>query len=206
MALLPRTFSPTGEYRNLEAVHLRTGSFRVLCHAEIESYLEDVALELYVEAWSLWTNHSYPSHTLTCLIGFSGVQTASPAESLAAPSGTAYTDIRIPLEKANNLWRSLHRNNNGIKEANVLRLFLPIGIRTAVLDQTLLNDLTSFGTSRGEIAHSSPTSTTHFLDPKSELDTVVALVSDLRSLDEVVDTELAHLRRASRRLGTAAAP
>lgn len=182
-------------------MHLRAASFRVLCHSEIESYLEDLARDLHSLAWKLWKNHSYPSHTLTCLLGFTEVQTSPPAETLEpGDRSRLYADIRTPLEKANRAWSHSHRMNNGVKEENVLRLFLPIGIGTDQLDQTLLNDLSSFGTSRGEIAHKSPTSTIQFLDPKSELETVQSLVEGLRSLDDATGREIARLKRVWARL------
>jgi len=199
-ALLPRTFSATGQYRNPETVHLRTASFRVLCHSEIESFLEDVALELYSEAWNLWDKHSWPSHTLTCILGFSDVATSRPAEALSDLTGSSYADIRVPLTKANNVWRDSHRKNNGVKEANVLRLFLPIGISATDLDQTLLNDLNSFGISRGEVAHRSSTGVATLLDPRAEYDTVRHLVGALRPLDALVAAETVRLRRTANRL------
>lgn len=107
-SLLPSPFSPTGSYPRPKRVHIHTASFRVLSHAEIESYFEDRAVEVQSLAWELWKHFSRPSHTLTCLLGFSGVATFSPAESLSKASGNqkAYIDVAVPLEKANNVWRS----------------------------------------------------------------------------------------------------
>ena len=42
--LLPKTFDPLGNYTQEELV--KTLAFRVLAHAELESYIEDRAFEL----------------------------------------------------------------------------------------------------------------------------------------------------------------
>lgn len=202
-ALLPEEFNPTGEYRDAKVVHLRTASFLFLCHAEIESYIEEIALGLHQETWQLWQTYRWPSHGLTCLLGFSEVATSLPPEGLAA-TGSSYSEVAVPLEKANNAWRFAHRYNNGVKEKDILRLLLPIGIPASVLDQTLLNDLNSFGSARGDIAHRSPTSVTNLLDPQTEFASVNLLVDALQPLDEFIHRETLRLRRISRKLSAEA--
>ena len=201
-ALLPRAFDPTGTYRNSRQVHLRTASFRVLAHAEIESFIEERASELFGLAWDLWHQHREPSLALTCLISFSGVTTATPPESLVPPDQKTYVDVAVPLQKANNVWRRALNSNHGVKEKNVLALLLPIGIAPSALDQTLLNDLNSFGQLRGEVAHSSATSVTTLFDPKTEFDRVTMLVASLLTLDETMEDQIRQLRRRLRKLST----
>lgn len=199
-ALLP-PFSATGTYSRPRRVHLRTASFRVLAHAEIESYLEDRASDVHGMAWDLWKNYSHPSHTLTCLLGFSGISTFPPPDTLSAPAGSQkrYVDIAVPLDKANNVWRKSLKNNNGLRERDLLALLLPIGIHHSLLDQTLLNDLNSFASARGEVAHTSAVGVTTLFDPKTEYDRVLQLVAGLSILDSALEDEVKALRRVLRR-------
>jgi predicted nucleotidyltransferase len=200
-ALLPGTFSDTGTYARPRHVHIRTVSFRVLAHAEIESYLEDRASEIHGVAWELWKKYRQPSHTLTCLLGFSGVSTFPPAESLTVLSGGQrhYVDIAIPLDKANNVWKDNLRRNNGLRERDVLSLLLPIGVQHSILDQTLLNDLNSFGSARGEVAHTSTVGVTTFFDPKTEYSRVLQILEALSGLDEALEDQVTVLARVLRR-------
>jgi hypothetical protein len=170
-----------------------SASFRVLSHAEIESYLEESALAIHSAAWDLWNKHQHATLSLACLLGFSEVTTGPRSIK------QGNTDVSAPLQKANNAWREALRNNHGIKEINVLTLFLPVGIQQSELDQTMLNDLSSFGSSRGDIAHSSSVTLGALLDPKAEWETVEGLLVSLKSLDCLVERELKlHHRQLAR--------
>jgi hypothetical protein len=46
MYLLPAPFLLPGSYEDERSVHIRTVSFRVLAHAEIETYFEDRVVEI----------------------------------------------------------------------------------------------------------------------------------------------------------------
>ena len=83
-ALLPGKFDPTGSYRGAERTHLRAISFRILLHAEIESFIEDRAYELFDEAWNAWTNHRVPSRVLSALLAFSGQSMPTPPSKLGS--------------------------------------------------------------------------------------------------------------------------
>src|SRR5690554_4327391 len=63
--LLPAKFSPTGEYSDRQLDRAR--GYRLLVHAEIESYLEDVAREVATKAIQEWSNNKKPS---TILLSF----------------------------------------------------------------------------------------------------------------------------------------
>jgi hypothetical protein len=167
--------------------------------------LEDRASEVHGLAWELWKNHSQPSHALTCLIGFSGVTTQPPAETLTpgASSKPSYVDVAIPLEKANNVWRHNLKNNNGLKEKDLLTLLLPIGVHHSALDQTLLNDLNSFGSARGEVAHTSTIGVTTLFDPRTEFDRVVQILGGLSSLDLTLQGQATLLRKVLRKMQAA---
>ncbi|MFN9403275.1 MAG: hypothetical protein ACK57R_05995, partial [Dolichospermum sp.] len=70
--------SPTGLYS--ESQLSRTAAYRVLAHAEIESYLEERAWEVVQNAKTLWTKGK-TTRTLICLLGFSGLTMDKPPDT-----------------------------------------------------------------------------------------------------------------------------
>lgn len=195
-ALLPRRFSPTGTYRSEESVHLGAVSFRILVHAEIEAFIEDRALELFDEGWKAWSVSRVPTRVILGLLGYSGTSTMLPPGKLGgdAANQKAYDDLATPVQSANNVWRASHRENHGVKEANVLRLLLPLGIESTELDTTLLADLTSYGADRGTVAHRSSVGVGRYADPREEVQRAEQLVASLRALDRVLDVALKEVR------------
>lgn len=196
-ALLPAKFDATGYYRAAERVHLRAVSFRILVHAEIESFIEERAFELFDAGWKAWRNDRTPNGVVLALLAYSGVTTSAPPEKLGGdPSNQkSYEDITVPLEKAQAVWRSKHRENHGVKESNVLALLLPLGVPASALDSTMLADLTSFGGLRGSVAHESSVGVTTHADPKSEYDRARQLMAALRAVDESIADALEELRK-----------
>lgn len=200
-ALLPGKFDPTGTYRGAERAHLRAISFRILVHAEIESFIEDRAHDLFDAAWNAWKNHRVPSRVLSALLAFSGHSMPTPPSKLGSPGKKNYDDSDGLLSRAKKRWKDdVYKNNYGVKEANVLALLLPLGIDGGDLDTTLLADLTSFGGSRGAVAHKSSVGVTIHADPKSEYDKAIQLVVELASIDELIGHALDELNKMRRAL------
>jgi hypothetical protein len=180
-------------------VHFRAISFRIIVHAEIESYLEDRAFELLDAAWKHWKASRVPSEVVIGILAFSEVKTSLPPDSLGlGASKQSYDDLSVPLDKAQNVWRTNHKDNHGIKEANVLKLLLPLGIQHTKLDSMLLADLSSYGTARGEVAHKSNYAIAKFADPKAEYDTAIKLVKDLKKLDFLITQEIERVNKLAR--------
>jgi hypothetical protein len=68
------------------------------------------------------------------------------------------------------------KDNHGVKEANVLGLFAPLGVPVSALGLTLLPDLDNFGKVRGRHAHLSAKAVQSVLDPETEYKRVTDLV------------------------------
>lgn len=196
-ALLPRKFDPTGTYRSVERVHLRTISFRILVHAEIESYIEDRAFELFDAGYKAWASDNIPNRVVLALLAYSGVMTRPPPGKLGGDpnSQKSYDHVGKPIQKAQAAWRAVHKDNHGIKESNIVALLLPLGIASEDIDTTLLADLTSFGGSRGAVAHRSSIGVTTYADPKSEHDQALQVVAALELVDELIAEALDELRK-----------
>lgn len=83
------------------------------------------------------------------------------------------------------------KKNHGIKEKNLLKLLLPVGVEADSLDQTWLATMNSFGERRGEAAHRSTGShrATQQVNPKDELKIVKSLIRDgLKVIDRTIDS------------------
>jgi hypothetical protein len=72
--------------------------------------------------------------------------------------------------------------NNGIKEKNLMKLLVPIGINFQELDSTWLSTINSYGKSRGDIAHQSYSVHTQ-LDRDTEEENVYHVIEGIKELD-----------------------
>jgi hypothetical protein len=184
--------SPISSYS--ESQLSRTAAYRVLAHAEIESYLEERAWEVVQNAKTLWDTSGRTTRTLICLLGFSGLTMDKPSDTLSRNNVTQDNhDKRLKISKkivlsSNEFWKIID-NNHGVKEKNILALLLPIGIDSDDLDPAWLADMNTFGEKRGLVAHTSATSymTIQTLDPANQLNTVNQITEELLRIDELIN-------------------
>jgi hypothetical protein len=170
--MLPRKFSPTGDYTPVQLD--RTRGYRLLAHAEIEAFLEDRASDLVNRAFNCWRTDFKPRHTITALLAFCRIGDKK--------YGTVLESIGAALATYN----YIVRNNHGVKEDDILKFLLPCGIDKGQMDATWLATLSSFGAARGEIAHSS-VRVHQPIDPRTEYDTVTnKILPGIRELDDLM--------------------
>lgn len=170
--MLPRVFSPTGTYSALQLDRAR--GYRLLVHAEIEAFLEDRASEVASTVFNSWIGDLRPRHTIVSLLAF------------LRPSEKSFKSVREAVGYSFAKFNEAVRNNNGIKEDNLVKFLPHVGIDWSAIDGTWLSTLNSFGTARGEIAHAS--ARVHQpIDPKGEYDTVVInILPGLKDLDNSI--------------------
>lgn len=197
-ALLPSRFEPTGTYARPAVVRARAASFRVLTHAELESYFEDRVIEVAKAALSSWKSRELVSSVTLHLLGFSGREMTEPPDTLEPPGDNKrkiWPDL-IAIDgrldtAVNQFVQKVTRDNHGIKEKNLMSMLLPIGFRSAKYDQLFLASLNQFGEDRGLVAHRSGTAyVTQAVDPKSELTKVKLLMTEVASIDAELDALL----------------
>ncbi|MTJ12432.1 hypothetical protein FJR11_07445 [Anabaena sp. UHCC 0187] len=189
---LPK-INPTGLYSDRQLS--RTLAYRILAHAEIESYLEDRAWELALDAKRVWGTTGKTTRTLICLLGFSDLTMDKPPDTLNKPNNVSQDNhnkrlkISKKIDLAINNFRWVKDNNHGIKEANILALLLPIGIDHNDLDPAWLATMNTFGKERGIVAHTSAISymTVQPPDPATELNTVQQITQELLRIDELMN-------------------
>lgn len=149
--LLPSRFSPIGLYS--DRVYERTRAFRVLAHAEFESFIEDRALEVVANAHSEWkrTGAIRPS-----LLGLMSHWESSPQipESLSelGDNSSKYPTLSARIKTAKGHYSTyIKTRNNGIKEKNLLLILLPLGVTKGEINANWLNDTESWAAGRGRL-------------------------------------------------------
>ncbi|WP_322744526.1 MULTISPECIES: HEPN domain-containing protein [unclassified Nodularia (in: cyanobacteria)] len=184
--------SPIGLYSDRQLS--RTLAYRVLAHAEIESYLEDRAWEATLNAKKAWDNGGKTCLALISLVAFSGQMMDIPPVTLTPMKGNktgSLDKIKISnkITLASNCFKKVIDNNHGVKEANLLALLLPIGIDSDDLDPAWLATMNTFGKERGIVVHTSATSyrTIQPPDPANELNMVKQITEGLLKLDELIN-------------------
>jgi len=157
-----------------------TRAFVVLTHAEIESFCEDIALKKANAACAAYPREVRPS--LRKLVAYHvGKHRRSWSDVTAPPQAV--------VDGASKAFRETIKSNHGLKRNNLEQLLYPLGLVEADFSSTWFAQMDSFGTKRGELAHSRVGVTTA-PDPLSELQTVQQLLLGLLELDR----KLAQLR------------
>jgi hypothetical protein len=144
---------------------------------------------------SAYKTRGFINKTIPCMLAFSSLTLEAPPESLSSPQPSKQNEwdeklgLTRKIEKCVNTLHYVLGENHGIKEKNMLRLLLPIGIEADELDNTWLAAMNSFGESRGQVAHSTAASyrATNLPDPQNEYSTVQYLLAGLRDVDGLLN-------------------
>lgn len=189
MHMLPEKFSLTGDYTERQLDRAR--GYRLLVHAEIESYLEDVVKQASINGISKWKNNNKPSVMLISFLA-SFHSNWDAVEEFGTEQINRSPKPRNIGEKVNEIinlaqiqYINIIKHNHGVREKNLKSLICPIGIEMDDLDQTWISNLDSFGSLRGEVAHNTK-KTTAQINPSDEHERVKALLIGLRDLDSKI--------------------
>ena len=188
--MLPKVFSPTGEYTSRQEDRAR--GYRLLVHAEVESYLEDISRETVTNAIKKWKSEKKPSQIMISFLAsyhssWSATNELDNEEIInIARSRKNVTDsVNEIVELAQLQFTKKLKNNHGIKDKNFKTLIVPLGIEINELDATWLTNLDSFGTRRGDVAHKSA-HTQGTINPQDELNAVSNILIGLEELDRKI--------------------
>ncbi|MFD5238111.1 hypothetical protein [Streptomyces tendae] len=97
-----------------------------------------------------------------------------------------FLDLAARVEYAKNeLNRYVRTQNHGIKEKNILRILMSIGVHEDNIDSTWIGVTDAWATSRGEAAHKGAKMQVQ-PDPQHELKTVRQVLEGFRVVDSVV--------------------
>lgn len=156
---------------NLQADRLR--GLRLLCHAEFEDYFESIALYLLSTAERKWTQRKVANYNLVAL--FMWHEKIAKNDTCESKANMIIADFRKEI-----------KGNHGIKEENIKKLFTPLGYKIDDFDATFISTLSSFGTLRGETAHTSANKTQQPLDQNTELSRIDNLLENIMDFEEVI--------------------
>jgi hypothetical protein len=177
--MLPAQFEPTGSYS--PRVFDRTRGYRLLAHAEIEACLEDLVTSLINDAYSEWLLDRQPRQSLFALLAYHE-GTLGPVPDAISSTGSSARPLRARVKDARDAYVTRVRRNNGIRERDVLRLLLPVGVLESELDSAWLQEIDAFGEARGDAAHQA-LRTQQPPDPATEYEVVCDVVAGLRKID-----------------------
>lgn len=173
--LITKEFSEIGDYE--EHVKDMARGYRLLAHAEIESYLEDVVRQIADKTLAKWQASNIGSKELISVLA---ALKNDPEISDRQLSSLKTTEETVNYSFV--LFKKRITKNNGIKEKDVKALMSPIGFDIEALIPELVPLLDSFGTKRGEVAHS--TSLKKEINPKDEVADVKNIHGYLEKLDQ----------------------
>ena len=103
-----------------------------------------------------WQSTRRVGRCLLALVAFDQDGFPAPAQSLTNPPQKQSPPLAQRVDDAYTRFATYVRaQNHGIREKNLLRMMLPVGVRELDLDVTWLNHMDGFGIMRGTIAHTS---------------------------------------------------
>ncbi|MFJ4715660.1 HEPN domain-containing protein [Streptomyces sp. NPDC088785] len=182
---LPERFEPTGSYE--QCVHEHARAFRVLAHAEFESFIEDRVVEVIDLAVTQWQAGSEVSSVLVAALAYRESAFSMPASLADANAKRGkYPELAERIEHTRTeIYRYARHQNHGIKERNLLRMLLPVGVLESDLNTTWLSQTDAWATERGEAAHKAGKVQVQ-LDPRKEFLTVSKILDGFREVDEML--------------------
>lgn len=183
VSFLERNILPServdGNYSKVERDLIK--SYLLLVHAEIEAYFEDRAKEKVNRALIKWKVNRQKSNCLKSVLAFSGNEISY--QNLKKSDSN---NIEFRMNKAVSHFLALVNKNNGVKQSDIINLIIPIGIELSELDNTWLNTMDSFGSTRGNIAHNSISVQTE-VDRNTERDRINnQIIPEIERLDKLI--------------------
>jgi len=164
-------------------ISIKALSYRLLCHAEIESYFEDRASEISGHVSSAWKTKRQVSYPTLCMLGFSGQVMDGPPDTFQASVKRIKIDDRLG-KSIGNYYYYVTNLNNGVTEKNLVRLLLPLGVDVSVIDPLVMTEFNNFATLRGSAAHQSTAGHVQAgVSPSNESATVSRLVKGIKAID-----------------------
>jgi hypothetical protein len=158
-------------------------AYRLLVHAEIESYLETIVGNKVQKSLTDWNKKSKVNIVLLSLLAYNSQEFPSVPNTIQ--NVTTHNDLNFRIHKVISDFSNLITMNHGIKEKNISNLLVRIGVDVTHIDQTLISNMNSYGVERGDLAHS--TYKIHkLINPFDEKDIVGKIISDLQLLEESI--------------------
>lgn len=132
--------------------HLKLRSYVLLCHSIVEEFIEDLGLDVALEARRLFANNEIITRSLVALVT-SQVLFEIKEKSRAKIGSDLVRNLDTFSEEAFTTYRNSVTSNNGIQPDDLKRVFVPIGFDPESVDLSLVNSMKALGEKRGGLAH-----------------------------------------------------
>jgi hypothetical protein len=169
----------------------RTVAYMALAHGCVEVYLKSRCKEIVKHASEEWDRGKL-NCTLLSLLSFSGIDVSKPPsppeDSSKRQAWKEKLSLSGRLKNAIKAYEKTLKEQNGIKETNVVALLLPVGLEYSELDSVMVAELNSFGKDRGYAVHVVDREFRDATDPKTEIDRVTKILAFLEKLDAQLDS------------------
>jgi hypothetical protein len=132
--------------------HLRLQAFILISHSILEEYLEEVALNAARTSKRRFDENGLVTRALVGLIATRVVDEISD-RGRKKISGELAANLELFATEALNSFRNTVTSNHGITTRDQKNLFLPLSIDLELIDIGLSQNLHSFGSKRGDVAH-----------------------------------------------------
>nr|WP_189813568.1 hypothetical protein [Streptomyces olivaceoviridis] len=142
-------------------------------------------IEVVDQAVSIWKAAGSVSTSLLAVVAYRESAPAIPeslSEAAAKPAKFPSLEARVDAARTD-LHRYARNQNHGIKEKNLLRLLLPLGIQEVEIDSAWLSATETWATARGDAAHKGAKMQVQ-PDPQNEVKVVNLVLEGFRDLDE----------------------
>jgi hypothetical protein len=174
----------SGNYSISELTRCR--AFISFVHAEIEFYLESIALKILSKVEKHWVKHKFANNAIAALLAYKFNSDISYPNNLGEfPQDKRMNEV---VRRMISSHRADVSRNHGIKPKNLAALFIPLGLDVDLVSEPLLILLMSFGSRRGEMVHTSNSvSLLKIRDPFSdEASDVSDLLQELELFDAII--------------------
>lgn len=131
-------------------------AFQVLAHAEFEYFAEEALRDLATHTFKGASSGKFGRPALA-LIAFSALEPIKGGAVLVAGKKKP-RELATRFGEAHAALVAKISKNCGVREKHLAAMAVPLGLSAAAIDNTWLNDLDAFCTSRGAYAHTSRTS------------------------------------------------
>ena len=175
LGVLDKRFLPKpsllGTYSRAEQDMVR--AFRLLAHAEIESFFEGCVLTIVESAVKKFKRSHRPNSVLRA------IHQSFCRETELTGGKDAYD---VAVKKFQN---AIKKKNHGVTEKNLCGMLLPIGVDHKSLDVAWLGTMNTFGEQRGLVAHNS-FRVKAVLDPSTEKTTIAQVITVVEELHRLL--------------------
>ena len=145
----------------------------VLCHAEFENYIENIALDLIDKGQQIWETQHVANKNIASIF-------------LNSEKSDNDDIVNYSTDCIDNFRKDIISKNHGIKSYNITNMYKPLGYKMDALNGDFLSELDSFGSERGRMAHTSACQTQQPLNYDDVVRKITSILNYIREFEEQI--------------------